>query len=719
MEGEIMTTSDDKLIPFKMHPRVFAALGADLVTNDVVALIELVKNSYDAFAKNVWLRFGKNKEGLFIEIEDDGYGMSHETIENVWCVVATPFKEENQYSDDTKQRRVTGEKGLGRLSAARLGAGFKMYTQAQDDRCWEVAVDWQGLTDAKSLETCFVSCTEELESSRFKKTGTLIRITNLTSSWDDDKLDDLKENLARLISPFVDTGDFSIHVDDGGGHEDSVEQISSPEFLLRPKYCLKGSVDKNGNIEAEYKYNSLRDDQARTLSVGYSWSQVYQSRSLKDSEKQKLKEIGAGCGKFTFELRAWDIDSDGTEEISDSFDIQKTLIRKAISAHKGISVYRDGILVLPKSDNARDWLGLDLRRVSKVGTRLSTSQIVGHVAISAEENARIKDTSDRERLVSTGEVTAFEVILRAAVGLLENERDIDRIKPEKEKPLEDLFAELTAEDMLAEVLAIAKEGSPASEAIPILQTFNKSLDRVRKTIQERFVYYSRMATVGTIAQMLMHEIRNRTTIIGSFLTFIKRTSSPFSRELERTYNATDKAVDSLERLAEIFSPLASRAFRRRKRNSNLKEQVAACLDLQKGDIKKNAIKIVVKKSTDVQLAVDPGELDAILLNLTLNAVYWLGQSEDDNRVLEIKGQMISNGDRVRVFIDDSGPGIKEEDLEKVLWPGVTRKPDGIGMGLTVASELVAEYGGQLRVKHPGTLGGASFSFDLPFKKGGR
>lgn len=716
-----MTKNDENLIPFKMHPRVFAALGADLVTNDVVALIELVKNSYDAFAKNVWLRFGKNKEGniVSIEIEDDGCGMSRKIIEDVWCVVATPFKEENQYSDDKKQRRVTGEKGLGRLSAARLGAGFQMYTQAQGDKCWEVSLDWKGLTEAKALEGCFVTCKEVLEGAPFKKMGTLINISKLPAIWDEEKLNDLKENLARLISPFTETGDFTIHVDDGGGHEDSVEQISSPEFLLRPKYCFKGAVDEGGNIKGKYEYNSLRDDQTRTASLECNWSQVYQSRGLKDAEKQKLAKNGAGCGKFSFELRAWDLDTDGTDEISDSFDIQKTLIRKAISAHKGISVYRDGILVLPKSDNARDWLGLDLRRVSKVGTRLSTSQIVGHVAISAEDNAAIKDTSDRERLVSTSEVTAFEVLLRTAVGLLENERDMDRIKPEKERPLEDLFAELTAEDMLAEVLAIAKEGSPASEAVPVLLAFNKSLDTVRKTIQERFVYYSRMATVGTIAQMLMHEIRNRTTIIGSFLTFIKKTNSPFSRELERTYNATDKAIDSLERLAEIFSPLASRAFRRRKRNSNLKEQVAACLDLQKGDIKKNGVRIVVKKSTDVQLAVDPGELDAILLNLTLNAVYWLGQSEDDNRVLEIKSQTIANGDRVRVFVDDTGPGIKEEDLEKVLWPGVTRKPDGIGMGLTVASELVAEYGGQLRVKHPGTLGGASFSFDLPIKKGGR
>jgi DNA mismatch repair ATPase MutL len=68
-------------IPFRMHPRVFAALGADLVTNDVVAVIELVKNSYDAFAHNIWLRFRDDQsQGAFLEIEDDGDGMTREII---------------------------------------------------------------------------------------------------------------------------------------------------------------------------------------------------------------------------------------------------------------------------------------------------------------------------------------------------------------------------------------------------------------------------------------------------------------------------------------------------------------------------------------------------------------------------------------------------------------------------------------------------------------
>ena len=92
-------------IPFRIHPRVFAALGADLVTNDVVAVIELVKNSYDAFAQNVWIRFRDDSgQGPFLEIEDDGTGMTKEIIENVWCLVATPYKEQNPLCENRHER---------------------------------------------------------------------------------------------------------------------------------------------------------------------------------------------------------------------------------------------------------------------------------------------------------------------------------------------------------------------------------------------------------------------------------------------------------------------------------------------------------------------------------------------------------------------------------------------------------------------------------------
>jgi hypothetical protein len=115
---------------FRLHPRVFAALGTGLVTNDLVAIIELVKNSYDAFASHVDVRFIGNSTGQIskIEIQDDGEGMTHDLITDVWCEVATPYRTiEPLRAYGRTRRRVSGEKGLGRLSAARLGSAGRFW----------------------------------------------------------------------------------------------------------------------------------------------------------------------------------------------------------------------------------------------------------------------------------------------------------------------------------------------------------------------------------------------------------------------------------------------------------------------------------------------------------------------------------------------------------------------------------------------------------------
>ncbi|MBU8913323.1 MAG: ATP-binding protein [Spirochaetales bacterium] len=716
MAGARRGKNEFKRIQLRMHPRVFAALGADLVTNDVVAVIELVKNSYDAFAQNVWLRFGEDPSlGTFLEIEDDGNGMTREIIEEAWCVVATPFKEQNPVvGRGKKARRVAGEKGLGRLSVARLGDRLHMFTQSPGEPCWEVKVNWTDISAGDDLSSSFVECRQCSKASPFKKSGTLLRIHCQKAHWGDNHVSDLQDNLARLISPFSDKGDFNIFltgfVDDKAGEV----QISSPEFLSWPKYLIKGEADSEGKVTGVYKFRSIIDGAKRNSKVNLSWEQIY-SR-IADKEKYEFCAEKAHCGPFSFEIRAWDISGGDTQEISERFDFQKSLIREAIRVHKGITVYRDRILVLPKSENARDWFGLDLRRVSKVGTRLATNQVVGFISISAKDNPGIQDTSDRERLAACLEVGEFEEIIKAVIGILENERDQDRIKIDIEKPMDDLFEGLSAEELVAEVIALSEEGADAAEAVPLLRAFSSSLDTARKTIQERFVFYSRLATVGTIAQMLVHEIRNRTTAFGSFLDFIKSRFGPFKdREIEQAYRRTDNAVNALERLADTFAPLASRSFRRRKRQSVLETQIRECLSLLEAEIKSKKVKCTVPISETI-VAVDPGELDAIILNLITNALYWMAETSKENRELVFHLTPISEGSRMRVWVHDTGPGIDLGDEKKVFWPGVTRKPGGIGMGLTVASELVAIYGGRMTAKHPGTKGGASFAFDLPLRK---
>lgn len=705
-------------VTFRMHPRAIAALGKDLVTNDVVAVIELVKNAYDALATRVDVRFrgGSSSLPTTIEVADNGHGMSRRTLEDVWCVVATPFRKDRPEAQGRRfSRKVTGDKGLGRLSAARLGSEFELVTKSRDGNLLQLRLDWDHIASAESLEKATFTI-EELASDPdegIERQGTRIRISNLRNEWTKEKLDELRENLARLVSPFSTPSDFSIYlaVPDGAGTADEVE-VESPRFLDQPKYAIRGTVDPTGNVHCKYEYRPLAEGDPRTRGFAIPWKEI--ARAPVSAGQHRPRIDAARCGPFEFEIRAWDLSAEDTSEMHERFDMAKSAIRDAIRAHKGLSLYRDDILVLPKSDEARDWLGLDLRRVSRVGQRLSTSQIVGYVRITKATNPKIEDTSDREGLASSPAVTDFRNILLAVIYALEGERAQDRRSPRDEEATVNLFAEITAEDLLAEMGELADDDVPVADAMPVLEDFGRRLENARSAIEKRFTYYSRLATVGTIAQLLIHEIRNRTTVIGRTLKKLAEflRTHPDEVMTQRQASAA-QAVDALERLADRFAPLASRSFQRGRRVAVLEDSIERTLEILEDQIRNLGVHVQSLPPSTTGVKIDPGELDSILLNLVSNSLHWLAQVEE--RRLDFNVSPVENSQRIRIHVDDSGPGIEEEDAERIFWPGVTRKPGGIGMGLTVASELVAEHGGKMALVRPGRLGGASFHFDLPLK----
>lgn len=690
---------------------MFAALGADLVTSDIVAVMELVKNSYDAGARTVTVRFGGGSPVPdYLEIEDDGCGMSRDIIENVWCVVATPHKADNpMITSPSGQRRVSGEKGLGRLSAARLGDEFHMWTRSAGEACWEVSASWPSLAESDDPADSVVELRPY--AGDFSRSGTRIRVGKLKQRWGEAQIKELQAKLSRLVSPFSQVDDFKILLSAPSSPDASPLPVQPVAFLSEPKYRVEGSVSPEGEIAASYWFLPLSSiGEPRDSNYSMSWAQVCDGPMRRD--KTAHYEAAPRCGPFTFEIRAWDIDPTGTSEIATRFGLTKRRdIRDAIQSHNGISVYRDGILVLPKSDRARDWLGLDLRRVSKVGLRLSTNQIVGRVSISSDHNPNLRDTSDRENLVAGPELTDFGHILRAILEGLEIERDRDRAGSRPERPLGDLFDALSAEPVVAEVRELAQKRSTAEAIVaPVERYARESADAVT-TIQKRLIHYSRLATVGTIAELLVHEIRNRTTSIGRFLTSMKdRLARSRVQRLIDQRNRAERAVESLETLSDRFLPLASRSYRRGTRSSVVEERIRECLELEKQRIRRLAVECDVPSSQTV-VAVDPGEMDAVLLNLITNALYWLGGVKDRRRRIAFEVERRDADGRIGVRVADSGPGIEEEDLERVFLPGVTRRPGGMGMGLTVAAELVAAYGGQMSTAS--TERGALFLFDLP------
>jgi len=705
--------SQSTRVPFKLHPRVFAALGADLVTSDVVAVIELVKNSYDAFARRVDVRFGKDESGKpTLEVEDDGHGMHAETIDGVWCTVATPFRlDKKETKRGSKVRRVTGAKGLGRLSAARLGTRLELVTKTQAGECWRVDVSWEDLAKAEDINFCFASRSPHDVNDLPYQSGTRVRIF-LKSEWSTERVDELREGLSRLLSPFSKVKDFTIYLTVPGADAVPTE-VETSEFLDKPVYRLEGEFKPDGTLVYRYAFRPYHGRGRNPDENSYAWSEI-QAHFKRHYDFDVADSKKPTCGPFEFEIRAWELEKDSLAEAEQVFSISRSDIRSQIRAFKGLSIYRDGVLVLPKSETNRDWLGLDLRRVSLVGRRLSTSQIVGYLAISAESNPKIEDTSDRERLVDTPEATEFRHVLLYIVTVLETERNQDKIT--QEKPISDLFQELSPGPLLAQAQEVAAENGSASDVMPLLADYDQKVERVQKQLQATFTYYSRLANIGTIAQKLVHEVGHNVSIIGAFLRVAREffsAENPNRAVLEKRLELAEHAVQALGRLADLFRPLASRSFARGQRKASFQVIWTACIEAKSDELQQAGIKWETSLRAPDSVQIDPGELWTVLYNLLDNAIYWLGRAKGGSRRVLVETRPANEAGRVVCFFHDSGPGVEREDQERIFLPGVSKRPNGFGMGLTVASEVIVGHGGKMGVKSPGKLGGATFRFDLP------
>ena len=717
-------------VAWKFHPRVFNSLGADLVTDDIVAIIELVKNAYDAGADNVIISFLKEPESedddsddFFLEIFDNGQGMTEQIIKDVWFTVATPYKETNKTISISKRlkRTVSGEKGLGRLSAARLGSVLEIYTMSINEPCYKVTVNWDNvyLSKQDSQEGGI------LEEAEFPykncKTGTVLRIKKLHEKWfsaDDvqenekehgeTKMESLENNLSRFISPFnaeSKIGKFQISI--RNPLSSLLIDISSPDFLSSPIYSINGEVSENGSISYLHNYNDGTKNIEKKVNLS--------SKEMWGTKVQDVNLIENFCGSFNFEIRVWDVDKESTELFSKRFNVSKVKLREQISFHKGISVYRDGVLVLPKTATARDWLGLDLRRISRVGKRISNRQMIGCVSITQDKNKGIVDASNREGFKNTKEVRVFKKYLIRIMEILEQHREDENLdKNHREPAFSDVLSGILPSELKDSIETIVSEKGTYDDILNAVREYESKANKTKDEITKRAYYYSRLASIGTLAAFLIHEIRNRTGSISDLHAKLREPEiyDTVVKHIEKLLVHAEDAVTSLEVLSNTFSPLAVKKPNPKKRICDPVEQLKASISSFKPDIDKKRIFLEYNQTSAV-LKMYPGELSTIFSNLLSNSIFWLSETEKEERCIKIQFKINPAKDRVIIQFSDSGPGIIEGMEEKIFWPGWTKKNDGFGMGLTVASELVSQYDGKMSLIKPGELGGLTLKFDLP------
>ena len=603
---------------------------------------------------------------------------------------------------------------------------MQIITYNETDVCFAAEVNWEEFIESESIDKCKMflkdydkkkllkKITEKVKTT--SKTGTIIKICDLNDDWSNiNKINSLKSSLARLVSPFDGVEDFSIIL--CLGQTGQIIKIEPHSFIKNPVYSICGEVDDLGNIKWTYKY-APKGKIIKQKSDTIEWStalQGFDRGSTDDILVSDYKEEKYCCGGFSFEIRAWDLDTESVADIHETFNIKKREIRQTIARYKGISVYRDNILVLPKSEATKDWLGIDIRRVSALGKRLSTSQMVGILSITSERNPELKDTTDREKLVDTKQYKQFCKITESIILTLENLRNMDKKTNNtvKNPTLTDLLSPLEPSALESKVELMIQGGGSSEEILDVIHEYSANTEKNLSELNDRLIYYAQTASLGSVSAVIMHEIRSGMTVIKRFLN---RMREMFVITDPRTKEYFEDAETSHQRLLEVansFASLYRKNIYKEKHKTKILEAVESSVRLIKAKKEAKKIDFIIDIDENDVCTMHIGEFQTILINLLDNACYWLRNAK--NKKIKISAKLSSNNKNMEIVVSDNGPGIIEEEKQKIFQPGVTAKPQGIGMGLVIVTELLNNHNCKIRLETPGEYGGATFAFEVPME----
>jgi len=375
-------------------------LGRELITDDEVALFELVKNSFDAEARNVYLHFDSDS----ITIADNGIGMSYQDLNEKWLFVAYSSKRDVTAKDFREQaaerKHYAGSKGIGRFSSDRLGGVLELQTRTLREQSavfHQLVVDWNmfEVDNKEHFETVPVSYSKRdafsLPSAMRPlkaalRHGTVIKITGLRKEWYRRDILHLKSSLAKLINPFgSDTDDFSIHI----------IAPAETEEDERVKYAAKAKGE---------------DPLNRDLVNGKVGNLIFSALKEKTtfirvwSEDSILHTVLTDRGEIIYEIKE---PSPYTQLVGADFRCEIYYLNQSAKLtfarrvglpsiqFGSVFLFRNGFRVFPIGDDGDDWFDIDRRKQQGYNRFLGTRDIIGRVDIVAR-GEKFQEASSRD-----------------------------------------------------------------------------------------------------------------------------------------------------------------------------------------------------------------------------------------------------------------------------------------------------------------------------------
>jgi len=717
---------------FKIRPagRHIITIGKDLIKDKYAAIVELVKNSYDAdasYCKISLLPFIKkvggkeDQKGIRVVILDDGHGMDYTTVVEKWMVPSTDDKFNRKISP--AGRVMQGRKGVGRYAASMIGEDLVLQTVDTKHDLTTLYLIWEDFENAKYLEDVNVLI-ENFSTERESGTEVIIvgNETNL-NEWNTKQIQNLKFELKKLIPPVDKTQDedyseienFKIEISLGDfpflGFSNTTEIIEPYPVFELYDYKITGTVSDTGIANLSFQNTRIKGSPAEQIPE----FKIH----LNTNETRKNDE--AYCGKIKVDFRVFDRDSDSIDNLiqrglkdptTDEY-VGRREARVILNLFSGIGVYRNGFRIRPLGDAGYDWLELDNDRVQNPSLRIGSDQVIGFIHIESEERSRLEEKSARDGLKESPEYFGLREISKQILKQLENRRFIYRKNVglgRNSRNINDkinvLFDFKELKDRLnIELEKLNIDAGNRKKITQIVTDKETQNNQIANELKQSIALYQGQATIGKIVNIILHEGRKPLSYFKNQIPVI----SEWADELNLTFDQSllEKIIKRLGvvneqstifiKLFDKLDPLSAKK-RVNKKDFSIRKVIEDVEAVFSSEIIAQNITYTIDCDKSQTLLGWQEDFYVVFTNLVDNSLYWLQEVKDRPKTISFK---VYKEDNI-TFIDykDNGPGIEKEFIESeiIFEPEFSNKTGGgIGLGLAISGEAINRNGGKLKV----------------------
>lgn len=673
-------SNNSERVSFRTRARLLLLLGEQLIRDAGLAVFELVKNAYDADARHctVTMHDLTESSAARIVVEDDGAGMTPEIIRDVWLVIGTDFRAK-QRRDGTRSpefhRLPLGEKGVGRLAIHKLGRKITIITHARGGKEAVLTVNWDEFESSTDLSGVKMDLeTRKPEVFTGDKRGTRIEITNLREQvWTKAKVRKLHRSVSSLCSPFDAPDSFKVALK-LAPESDWLKGLLNPKTVLKNAPYRADGWFEGSKLHFNYHFRPLpgMDLEGTKISGQVSTLAHKVGRKTEPLDLSRHK-----IGRVHFDFYLFDLDT----QVLNAANADKTTLKTYLRENGGVRIYRDGMRVFDFGEPGNDWLNLDARRINTPVVKTGNRQILGALQLDAERSTDLMEKTNREGFI---ENEAYQDFQEAVIWVL-TQAEAQR-RPDQER-VRTLYAPSGSKQRpVIEELSALRDDLAQRGWLPEVE---QHLDRIEKQFNEVQEVMLRAAVPGLTFGSVVHQAEK---VVQELVEAVEH-----GAEMSRIR----KLVRQLSQMMDGLTFLIRKSgFTKEKASTLIKQAIFNCeLRLEKHEF--TLVNGMERGTPDFTVKCVRRLVVGTLMNFIDNSIFWVDTMRTSGRHLYI-GTTTELDDRPSIIVADNGPGFRDEP-ETLVQPFFSRKPDGMGLGLHLASEIAKQHNGRVLFPQPGDV----------------